>query len=1844
MPPRSADVRQRRIIQLSEQWAIVLPPAPAPLTRPQNPPSFRSLNDDQTAEDLLVRRSAEVAQLRPKTGLSRAFSSSNLKKGKGHDPKDILDVLNQWVSNCGSPGVAEALIAKLAASGIDIHGMQTGKSGLLARRRSVENVGDRTRLLKVAVERGQLEMVQVLVPHADPFTLDNCLPVAIRSGNTPIVEILLKYGANASQTPEGQDAFRKACSVQGLSSMVALLLQSDGRPSPLCVSQSLNDATIAQCLGTVLHLTRSTADGNYNQAEALKVAVNSGRRDIAIAIAMGNKPPLSPGLEEAFQLMMEHISLSPTTKLELAELLLCCGAQGEILSRSLELACASQFFEMASLLAAYGVSVEFNDASVLKTAISRGQSELVGSLLNENSAINPALASSCLNLIPRQAPFETRYALLYLLLRKGGGGPALDECLIHAVQSGDVQSVDLLLSPHFPDPHNAHRNSINQRRPRVNNRHAVASPDHRNGEALRTAVVRGDADMTAKILAAKPSPETLTLVFPLTRTLSTVDRYQMIELFLKGALSGPSLHAALQDAINEDMSQRDDALIRLLLNHNADINYNKGAGLQAVILQKDINLLTLLIQKASPQTAAARLADVLKADDHRARYDMTAMLLGAGASVGVAEVAAGLQATLSEKPVDMSLLRLILQQGKADINALDGAIATKAVQNPDPKVLELVLSIGKPSGETISRCFNELGPLASTDSKTWKLSVIQSKSTRKGDMSGMLVHEVQSLLRDTTKQATTSTLKQLLEFGADPNAYQAAALCHVVTAANAPLCDLLFSCQHSLTPVSLASALPHALHISDPMDRLTFAKRLVESGALPLEVNRALSHAISTYSSDIALINVLASAADASDGEALALSVAKESPEILSLLLAQTKHSVENRNTALDNAMKITDWTPRLALCTRLAKAGVSPQIASNALLIAARDGDLELGDILIAHGASISTNDGQAIIEACRGGSVEVLDVLLKSDLNAQKATLERGFQAATEVRDLNKRAMVFERLLKRGVSGEVVDAQLVSAARYGEGGQEVLRVLLAAGADPNFSNGEAVVATTRSAFVGNLELLLGLWHEGGNQKKPSAPTLLRALKACWKLNQDIRYQIIDDLMKAGMPATEEVHIALSKAVTEDELDERLIKLLLDCGASPLTNGCQTLLSATQRVAAPILKLILDREIPEDDIKRVFSKGFTAENFQKWFTPDGLEVAQMLLDRGATGDALSGSLILAIQNSDDNTAALTDQFIDLFVEHGADVDFMNGEPLKQAASKANVSWTQKLLACHPSPQTLAIGFDHIFDSAMSEDEALELFKIFTEHHDGDVRMDVMARSPGSEPVLVRAISQYPRSKTVLEALLDAGYYHDQTTLYRVHPDTEEPEEVTLLVWAIAQPQKRVSSALIELLIERGANINFETGTSRSTPLMLAIQTRRPDVVKMLLLEGAEVDVTDALGRTPLSMATEIGGDLSIQMLGNILAADPSKDDGSLHNAARELNLSAVRVLVQSGHDPDFPSPLHGGRSALGEICLRGSDMGEMTADQEKSMQKVMSFLVESDSDITIKSHGKSLLLLCLQASDPVTTTRCFLKVAMWKHVNNPFNQFVDGEYTYSPTMYITKILRPSDTRDQLLTLLRANRAIDVYYANSGDQPDDAIGLPKDMEIQERERKARLLRIAQESEDHAITIARRKEVANMEQQIWAHRSEMEDARRNKLHHEDISAVRSKAQLEESIFNASLKRRLSEQRALTDASLSRTKAIAATELQTEESRQKKMLEWETRMNTERVDNSRALSALRLSEREEIERIEKGSEDRIKKRLEAQKKLVDSQEKLAKRLAAGPTTSDARRQIGYVEELN
>lgn len=434
----------------------------------------------------------------------------------------------------------------------------------------------------------------------------------------------------------------------------------------------------------------------------------------------------------------------------------------------------------------------------------------------------------------------------------------------------------------------------------------------------------------------------------------------------------------------------------------------------------------------------------------------------------------------------------------------------------------------------------------------------------------------------------------------------------------------------------------------------------------------------------------------------------------------------------------------------------------------------------------------------------MEVVEVLLRASGPVQKDTIERGFQAATEVSDLNKRAEIFEKLLKRGVSGEPVDAQLLSAARSGEPGHEVLRVLLSAGADPNYHNGEAVVAATSSAFVRNLQLLLGLWDDDGIQKKASRPTLIRALKASWNLNRDTRVQIVRDLMRAGLPVTDDLHVALNDAVNEVNPDEVLVQVLLDHGASPVANDCKTIIDVSKRAAAPCLALLLQKPIPLEAINRAFAVCFTQENFGVWFSESGKDTVEVLLGHGAKGIALSQMLILVMRGHTEKHGLLANEFMDLIAIYGPDVNYNSGEPLQVAASLANVDWTKLLLDCHPTSETLAFAFQHIFDTPLEEEDALALFEMFSDYREGETTIDVMAQKPGSEPVLVKAMSRYPRSIKILHTLLDAGYYHDQSTTCKLHASLDEEEDVTVLLWALAQPQKRVSSALIQLLVDRG--------------------------------------------------------------------------------------------------------------------------------------------------------------------------------------------------------------------------------------------------------------------------------------------------------------------------------------------------------------------------------------------------------------------------------------------------------
>lgn len=1004
--------------------------------------------------------------------------------------------------------------------------------------------------------------------------------------------------------------------------------------------------------------------------------------------------------------------------------------------------------------------------------------------------------------------------------------------------------------------------------------------------------------------------------------------------------------------------------------------------------------------------------------------------------------------------------------------------------------------------------------------------------------------------------------------------------------------------------------------------------------------------AIAAYPADFALLNSLVAKADTSNGEALTQAVRKGKAVLVELILTRSKKPATARlNEAFAEAVKIPNPDDRRTICELLLKAGASGQCVSDALLAAAGSGDVTLGGVLLSHGASVDHQEGQSVVEACRAGSSDVLKMLLSTKAVVKNETLERGFQAATEVSDLQQRASVFQLLLDKGVTGPVVDAQLVSAARFGDDAIDLVGLLLQYGASTDYNSGEAIYNATRCAFMGLLEMMLGVSPAGGRQQKPSPSTLVRALRASSKLSGAPRHQVTKWLFAAGLPVSDDVHVALNKAVNEEEPSLELIKLLLENGASPTANGSKSLIDAAQKLDSSVLDLFLQGEIPQEDISWTFQQTFTPAEVLVWLSDRGFEIAQRLVGQGAQGDGLSATLNVALDYLETEQDDIARKFVGLLIQHNADINQNQGEALVKATRTGNAELIQQMLQQQPNVESLSTAFPYAFDHEVSEGEALEIVTLFTDYRDGETRLDPMFSHPNSEPVMFKALSRYPRSTKIVEALLDAGYYHDQMGRARIFDEVEEEEQVNLLIWCLLQPQKRVSSGIITMLIEKGAKVNFQTSLSKTTPLMVAIKEKRHDIVKQLILIGAEVDVADMTGNTPLTLTTKIGGDLGTMMMSNILAAEPSQNDGSLHNAARDLNVKAMQVLVDFGHEVDFPSPLHEGRTALGELCLHAADSGPLTAAQEKAMEKAMSYLMKEGTDLSLLSGGKSVLLLAMDSADAIPTTKALLKVGMWKHINRQWNHYTDGTCTFSPTQYAKRILPQNAIAEQLHTLLKANRAQDIFFSNEGPQPEGAIGLPDDLVRAERERQARLERIRLEADDHARTLARTKEVADIQNHIFAQRAQLEDARSRQRQDTEVEGLREKARLEEELFNEFVRRQrleraaaMEHQSSLTQAEAERKRLVAETELDAEEKKQQLLLRYEAQLGDTRIGQARQMNAVRRAEREDINAFEKEQDHRIHGRMVQEKKLIDGKTQMAAQLAS--LGMPQRQQIGYV----
>ncbi|CAO3659485.1 unnamed protein product [Umbelopsis ramanniana] len=173
--------------------------------------------------------------------------------------------------------------------------------------------------------------------------------------------------------------------------------------------------------------------------------------------------------------------------------------------------------------------------------------------------------------------------------------------------------------------------------------------------------------------------------------------------------------------------------------------------------------------------------------------------------------------------------------------------------------------------------------------------------------------------------------------------------------------------------------------------------------------------------------------------------------------------------------------------------------------------------------------------------------------------------------------------------------------------------------------------------------------------------------------------------------------------------------------------------------------------------------------------------------------------------------------------------------------------------------------------------------------------------------ILMRASATIEGTDDLIEALLDiasgAGHKNDVDTILSKLKASGSSADYVSSTLLKAAGYGRVD--VVSLLLECGADIEIDDEYGR-TPLFLA--AKYPDLVAVLINRGASMEARSVRGYTPIHYYTALGHLKSLRLLLNMNCNIASLDDGSqtaLHHAAKANDVKTTELLVNRGIDLD---------------------------------------------------------------------------------------------------------------------------------------------------------------------------------------------------------------------------------------------------------------------------------------------------------------------------------------------------
>ncbi|KAF2115621.1 ankyrin repeat-containing domain protein [Lophiotrema nucula] len=1083
-----------------------------------------------------------------------------------------------------------------------------------------------------------------------------------------------------------------------------------------------------------------------------------------------------------------------------------------------------------------------------------------------------------------------------------------------------------------------------------------------------------------------------------------------------------------------------------------------------------------------PNASARRRSTVLQRAATQRRADSVSLLASSGADQTTLDE--GLKAALATK--DHSSIQELLRHG-ANPGAYPNALAD-AVRSGDQNLVRLLLRAPKAlQTEIISSC-----------------------------------------LPAAVQQKSESIISLLTSFGANPNFNEASALKMAITFREYRLAVVLVAGPLALTEQSLQHALDAALKVPTAQQLYQFLQLLFGCGLSPTSPGLSGLLIAATKRNDTPLAQLLVEygvSTNVNEAECLRNAISN-SNWVLADTILDTSVTPAHASVALTVMPANAPRPERLRLIASLLQKGATGPPLGRWLLRAVEEGDTPLMDLLVNAGAPLGSGNSTAIQAAVVRKDTSSLRKLLNGRPPPQ--ALAQAFPLLRHGYSPRERLETVRLLLTHGAHGPEVNQALIDAVADTSASRDMALIEeLVQRADVNFDFGKALQLAVIQANLRVIRLLLHF--------KPSLQTTLSALPLAFgpdRKRHTSTMQIVESLLANGIErasALQTLQIAiadgpenldviqrllttdrgllphafqttiklsneqkkapimaclLKMGIDQPTLDEALVtetqhvvhgngtsilRLLVQHGASVnFQDGKSLSMAATLRDAKLIDILLSGKERP--------SRATATHAFRTLFhgsenepvsgnSKGALYIAKQLLAIGVDQHTVDSALRMVLDDS--NPVEYSRELVDLLLDYHADVNVADGTCFVFATRRQDFEVLNKLFARSPD---FSVVIPSLLKFHLDEGVVVRALQACFDH--GCTSDSIEGPGPFRKPALALALQQYPRSERLMNVLLHSGCNPNTVTPEVLDPRTGT-ENIPVLLWALAQPRRTVSSPVVLALLDAGASPTLAAPVSEITPIALAAREARSDIVSELLKRGADPSVRDKWNRSPLFYASST----SMLSIVELLAPHALKDDGSLHEAARCHQLDTARILVSCGHSANFPSRLHNGRHALGELCLN-ADLTSGT--QRTKLRQLIRLFLDKGSNAKFKARNeRSVVILALDnPHSALGVTDALLETEVWENLNDEKHMFRDEKgLWYSPIKYAELV--PSHARarckQELIELLRDKGCEEKYYSEYAEQPEGAIGMPQHIkQLADRQKEHLLsLKLTKEANEHA---------------------------------------------------------------------------------------------------------------------------------------------------------------------------